>query len=80
MFDETGKEQQSITTFWFVWYAFHDGTNVYQGPQIKTTAQFFIQLLRMSAIGTKQTLTGLVQNNLVSSKIQACIYVLRKTE
>jgi hypothetical protein len=34
----------------------------------------------VSASDTKQTFTGLVQNNLVSSKIQACIYVLRKTE
>lgn len=32
VFDETGKEQRSITTFWFAWYTFHSDTNVYRGP------------------------------------------------
>ncbi len=32
VFDETGKEQRSITTFWFAWFAFHNETDVYQIP------------------------------------------------
>lgn len=32
VFDESGKEQRSITTFWFAWYAFHEDTDVYREP------------------------------------------------
>lgn len=30
VFDEAGDELQSVTTFWFAWYAFHNDTDVYQ--------------------------------------------------
>ena len=32
VFDEAGNEQQSITTFWFAWYAFHNNTDVCRKP------------------------------------------------
>ena len=32
VFDKSGKEQRSITTFWFAWYAFHNDTDVYREP------------------------------------------------
>ncbi len=32
VFDEVGNELQSITTFWFAWYTFHNNTEVYRRP------------------------------------------------
>lgn len=30
VFDEAGNELQSVTTFWFAWYAFHNDTYIYR--------------------------------------------------
>ena len=33
IFDTTGKPLPGITLFWFAWYAFHPGTEVYRGEE-----------------------------------------------